>query len=139
MPGGSGALIERQVKHLCQMQSAAFCQLRNLLLAAEAIGDNQSLRIRFPYCRQKHALAAGHRDVIFLFFKSKRARHAATARLQHLAIKPKFLQRGDFVVGGEHGLLMAVPVNQGLAVELRRLELWRSLLQEFAEQECLPG
>src|SRR5437868_12633444 len=53
----SGALIERQVKHLCQMQSAAFCQLRNLLLAAEAIGDNQSLRIRFPYCRQKHALA----------------------------------------------------------------------------------
>src|SRR5437868_5998563 len=48
--------VEREGQHFGEMQRLATGELRDLLAAAEAVGDDQGCRICFPHRRKQHPL-----------------------------------------------------------------------------------
>src|SRR6516225_7997999 len=72
-------------------------------------------------------------------FESKTACHAAAPRVQDLKLESKPGQEGAFGIEVHHGFVMAVPVHQGFAPKLRKLEIIRLTLEELTQEEGLPA
>src|SRR5262245_55805578 len=102
------------------MQRLASRQLLDLLEATETVGDDQRVRRGLANRRQQNALADLHGYLVLLSFKTKRASHAATARVDDLEIQAQPLEQLLLGIEFQDRLVMAMPVHQGLTLELRR-------------------
>jgi hypothetical protein len=70
---------QRELNYLSQMQGVTVGALGNLLLATEAVGNNQLIVCRVPHFRQEHAFATFNRHILVIArFKPKSAGHSAT-------------------------------------------------------------
>jgi hypothetical protein len=117
------------------MQRFAIRSLFNLLSAAETVGDDEGFAVGLAHARQRPPFADRLRHLVMFRPEPEGAGHAAAGVLQHLEVEPQALQHGLLTVELDDGSLMAVPVDNGLALQLRRVEVLRVFLKEFAEQE----
>ena len=70
-------------------------------------------------------------------FIAKRARHAATAGIGHLAVHARFFQYFDLRLEVQLRFMMTMPMHQRFAMQLRRPIILYPLLEELAQNEAL--
>src|SRR3954469_1196450 len=132
-------LAQGHPQHLRRMQRTAAGLLGDLLAATEARGNDQGVLRSLAHGGEEHLLAHRDRDVVALpLLEAEGAGHAAAAGVEHLQIEPEIAQHLHRVVHVEDRFLMAMAVEQGLALQLREID--RVLLdEEFAEGEDLAA
>ena len=108
--------MKSHLQHLGQMQRVAMRELRDLFLAAEAVGDDQRLVVRFAHGGQQALLAASNRYVVVpTALEAERTGHAATAVLRHLDVHAHLFQQICFRLPCPSSrLLMAMAVDDAL-------------------------
>src|SRR5947209_7854466 len=85
--------------------------LRNLLLTTEAICHHNGREPGIAHFRQERTLSTRNREVIFIFFESKRSCHAAATRFQHLVIESCLLQHSSFFFKSHDSFVMTVTLD----------------------------
>jgi len=114
--------------------------LGDLLAATEAVGHDPYVLRRLAHGRQQHLFADFHRHVVVLpGFEAERAGHAAAARIDHLDVKAEIAEDFLRIAQLEDRLLVAMPVDDRLAVEPRQRDVIGFLRQELAQQERLAA
>src|SRR6266536_685863 len=95
------------------MSRAPAREMLDLLAARDTGRDDFRIGGRGLDGRREAPAAQRHREVVVLFLEAERSRHAAAARvhLAHLVACPG--ERGHRGRRANHGLLVAVPVEQG--------------------------
>ena len=124
------------------MQRPAAGLLGDLLAATEAGGNDQGVFGCLAHGGEEHLLADRDRHVVALpLLEAEGAGHTAAAGVEHLQIEPEIAQHLHRVVHVEDRFLMAVAVEQGLALQPGEIDRVLSLLmgQEFAEGEDLAA
>jgi hypothetical protein len=120
------------------VDSAARCILRDLLAAAEAVGDEDGFRRGGADGGEKYALAESLRDGELIALETEGAGHAATARVEELHVGTGTAEDRNLVGHLHHGFVVAVAVEDDfLASVLRRLEIGEVAHEEFAEEQSL--
>src|SRR5258705_7009700 len=137
---GSGA--ERFAQDLGGVLGLPARQVLDLLAAGDAGRHDLGLGGRRLHRGREPSVAQRHRDVVVLALEAEGARHAAAARihLRHLVAGPP--QGGHRGRGADHGLLVAVAVEQRLArvaVDEGQREAPRALAQQEFFQEKRGG
>src|SRR5579871_2003866 len=111
--------------------------LRDLLAATEPVGDDQPVVGRAADGGEKFQLSDGSGDVVLVALEAEGASHAAASGSGRLEVDAD-AGKERLLVGHLHDrLVMAMSVEQGPAVELRKRRRAGVALQKFAEQECL--
>jgi len=93
------------------MQRVSSSALLNLFAATEAVGDDEPIGGRVPYCRQQFKFANRDRNRILFFFKSEGSSHSATSGRRHFVIHPEPPQNRFLICHLQGRLLMAMPVD----------------------------
>src|SRR5205814_9721481 len=86
---------------------------------------------------QQHTLATFDWDVVVVLLKSKSARHAATAGIEHLQLQAETLQNLLFAFHPHDRLLMAVAVDDRAPLQFAFRIIGSALHEEFAQRERL--
>jgi len=120
------------------MQRAPISALRDLLTATEAVRDDETIGRSFSNCGQEFQFSNGNGCLVFIRFKAERSGHTAATRGWSLEIDFHLAQDRFFGRHSHHSLVMAMPVNQCFARQFRQLKMSCLLLEELAQQECLP-
>src|SRR5262245_27337378 len=87
-------------------------EMLDLLPARDAGGHDLGLGVRRLDGGGQPSIPEGDRDVVVLCLEAERSGHAAAARVDLAHLEPGPLERGDRRARADHGLLMAVPVEQ---------------------------
>ncbi|MDQ6878435.1 MAG: hypothetical protein M3082_12245, partial [Candidatus Dormibacteraeota bacterium] len=104
------------------MQRAALGSLADLLLATEAVGDNERVGFGLAHCWQQRALATGERDIAMLAaLEAEGTGHAAAAWLRHVEVKAHLFQQRGLILHTHDRFVVAVTVDQRLAMKRRGL------------------
>src|SRR5713101_8302134 len=120
------------------MQGLTTRTLGNLLLATEAIGNNQVVGRSVSDRREKLQFADGDRNIILIFFKAKRPCHPAASRCRSIVVDAHPSQDRLLVGHLHNGFVMTMAMNQRLSGKPRQMKMLRFLLQKFAQQKGLP-
>src|SRR4029453_18134012 len=137
--GGSRSLsgVEGIAQELGGMPRAPTREMLDLLTARYAGRDHLRIRRRGLHGGGEAPASQRHRDVVVLLLEAEGARHAAAAgvHLVHLVARPG--QGGHRGRRADHGLLVAVAVEQGAAWARLEAELESpgSLAQEKLLEE----
>ena len=110
--------FNRHLQHLRQVQRPALRSLRDLLAATEAVDDDQPVGRGLADGGKEFEFADGHGDVVFAVFEAEGASHATAARGGSLEVDAEAAEEGFFSGHLHHRFLMAVAVEDGLAVKL---------------------
>src|SRR5207253_5226558 len=108
--------------------------LLGLLAATESVGDDQRVAFCFANARKQHALADPHRNVVMLRLKAERAGHTAASGIEMFEIEPDFLQRGFLRLELHDRFVMAMALDNGLALQARNFEAIALAFDELAER-----
>jgi hypothetical protein len=101
------------------MQRLAIGALSDLFAATEAVGDDQPVRRSFADGGKKFEFADCDRNVVFLSLEAELASHAAATGGGALEVDAEAAQDGLLGRHLHDGFVMAVAVEECLAVELR--------------------
>src|ERR1700688_2970243 len=121
------------------MKRVTSCALRDLLAATESVGNDQPVGGRFANSGEKLEFANGRGDFVLVVLEAERAGHAAASRSRSLEVDAHAAQERLFGGHLHDGLVMAVSVEQSLALELRKGRVSGVVFQELAEQKRLAG
>src|SRR5450759_1104546 len=99
------------------MQGLPPCGLLDLLPATKAVRDDQRVIRRLANRGKNHPLPHPHRHVVVLLLEAERSGHAATSRVRMLEIEPDSPQHRFLRVETHHRLVMAMRLNERLALE----------------------
>src|SRR5437899_2564623 len=102
------------------MESAAAGKIFNLLVTTESVSDNQRVWGGSSHGGQQDAFADLDRDIIFLRFKAKRSCHAAAPGIEDMKVEAGALQQFRFRIEFKDRFVVAMGVDDGLALELGR-------------------
>ena len=131
--------MECHAENFSQMKCASVCTLRDLLVAAEAVGDHQPVGGGLADGREEFEFADGDGDIVFVALEAEGAGHAAATGSGRLELDADAAQDGFFGGHLHERFVMAVAVKDGLTVYLGRGEMRGVDFEEFAEQESLAG
>jgi hypothetical protein len=109
----------RQRQHVGEMQGPAVRCLRDLLPAAEAVGDDERVLRGRAHSRQQAAFADGLRNPVVIALKAERAGHSATSAVDDFAVETEPFQDLQVRVHAGQRLLMTMPVHERLSLERR--------------------
>jgi len=112
-------------------------RLRDLLPAAETIGDDERLWRCAADGGQQHELSDLHRHLVVIGLEAEAAGHAAASRVERLESSSRRPQHRLLIVHLRNRLVMAVAVEHHRTRELWRPVARHFLLQEFAQQKGL--
>src|SRR5581483_7847458 len=117
------AVLARELQHLRDVEGTpAGLPLLDLRLAGEPVGHDDRLVVELAHLREQALLAALHRDLVVALLEAPRAGEPAAAGLERLHLDAHLLQQLDLRVDAAGRLVVAVPPDEGLAVEPRRLD-----------------
>jgi hypothetical protein len=109
--------LERHLQDLGQMQGLAARALGDLFAATEAVGNDQPVCGGSADGRHKLKFADGDGDIVFVGFETERASHAAASGGWALEVDAEAAQDGLFGSHLHQGFLVAVAVEERLAIE----------------------
>src|SRR5712691_190259 len=115
------------------MQRLASGRLRNLLPAAESVGDDDRIRRRLAYLRQEDALADAHGDLVVAAFEAECAGHPATSGIRMLDVQADLAQQLHLWLEFHDRGVVAVGLHDRFTFHSRELELVTFNSNEFAE------
>src|ERR1700721_2265015 len=107
------------------MMRVTSCALRDLLAATESVADDG----------EKFECANGRGDIVLVVLEAEGSGHAAASRSGSLEVDADAAQQRLFGGHLHDGLVMAVTVEQSLAIELREGRIAGVVFQELAEQK----
>src|SRR5271157_3329013 len=119
------------------MQGVAVGALRDLLAAAEAVGNDKPVGGRFADGGQEFELADGGGDVVLVVMEAEGTSHAAASGGGRLEVHTQAVQKRFFGGHLHDGLVMAVAVEQRLAFETRERRIAAIEFEKLAEEKCL--
>src|ERR1700728_339576 len=131
--------IECHLQNFGKMKRVTPGSLPDLLAATESVGDDEPVRGRFTHCGQKFEFADGRGDFIFVVLKAERAGHPTASRSWSLEVDADSPQQRLLGSHLHDGLVMAVSVQQCLALVAREWTIPGVAVEKLAEQKCLPG
>ena len=110
--------------------------LRNLLLTAEAVADDDGFLV-VPNSRKKDSFAEGLGDLVLIGLEAEGVSHATAAGVEKLHLRSRSAQDLHLVFHAHRGVVMAVTMDDDLFVYLRWAVAGGMLDEEFTEQEGL--
>ena len=119
------------------MERDAISRLPDLLAATETVRNQKRVFGRLARRRKQHQLAHLHRGVVMIALKPERARHSATARIQHVDVDLHLLQQLFFRGHFDERFLVAMTMPERFSLQLRNLEMRRVFVQEFRQNKSL--
>src|SRR6218665_2937888 len=106
---------QREPQHLREVEGRVAPSPQNLLLAGEAVGDDERVRAGFTHVGEQHALAARHGRVVVGRLVAERPRHAAAARLRRLPVEARLVQLLLLGLVLHHRVVVAVRLHHPLS------------------------
>ena len=115
--------------------------LGDLLAATESVGDDQPVGGRVADGGEKFEFADGRGDVVLVALEAEGAGHAAASGSGLVEVDAEAAEEGFFGGHLHDGLVMAVSVEQGFAVELRAAGPWPELRSRnsLSRNVCCSG
>ena len=98
------------------------CQVFDLLAAGDARRHNLDLSASRFNRRRETAIADRQRQIVMFFFEAEGAGHAAAARVDFVDFKTCRLENRNCRCGSDESLLMAVAVEQCLAIAVPKVQ-----------------
>src|ERR1700719_2226183 len=120
------------------MERVTACALRDLLATTESVGDDEPVGGRVANSREKFEFANGRGDFVLVVLEAEGSGHATASRSRSLEVDADAAQEPLFGGHLHDGLVMAVSVEQRLALELREGRVAGVVFQKLAEQKRLP-
>jgi len=118
-----------------EMEASPVGVLRDLLAAAEAIGDEDGFVVSRANGGEQGSLRQLLRDVELVALEAERACHAAAARVEQMHVGTGCVEQLQFVGHLHHGLMMAVCLDYEVAGACGRVIVRRLADEKLAEEE----
>jgi hypothetical protein len=114
------------------MEGFSIRKLRDLLAAAEAVGNNESITVRLADSRQQSSLPHFPGYFVMLFLKTKRTGHTATARIENFVMEAEPFENFLLLVKSHYRAVMTVSLHKGFAVEFGHGIIFDFFFKKFA-------
>ena len=124
--------MECHAENFSQMKCASVCTLRDLLVAAEAVGDHQPVGGGLADGREEFEFADGDGDIVFVALEAEGAGHAAATGSGRLEVDADAAENGFFRSHLHKRFLVAVAVEDSWTIKFRRGEMRSVGFEEFA-------
>src|SRR5438067_9506840 len=112
-------LLQGELDDLGQVQGTAVRGLGNLFTTTEAIGDEKCVPGGRADGGQQDALPTFDGDVVVVFLKAEGTSHPAATSVEYRVVEPELVEDSLLGSGAHDGFVMAVQVNDGLALQWR--------------------